>query len=62
MSKDNVKGRLGRLEAGFVRRRSIDDYSDEELIEIAGLSDVWPTLTEGEQDRLLESLAADGSA
>ena len=57
MSMDTVKGRLTRLEGGRGCRRTVDDYSDEELIEIAGLSDVWPGLTETERDRRLAELA-----
>lgn len=53
----DLRRRLDRLEAAPVRARTADTMTDEELIEIAGLADEWPTMTEAEKDEALGAIA-----
>lgn len=57
MHLKELKNRIERAEAGPVRPRAVDDMTDEELIEAAGLAPYWPNLTEPQRDRFLARLA-----
>jgi hypothetical protein len=46
MHLKELKNRIERAEAGPVRSRAVDDMTDEELIEAAGLAPYWQGLTE----------------
>lgn len=52
-----LRRRLAALETAPVRTRTADTMTDEELIEIVGLTDEWPTMTEAERDQALRTIA-----
>lgn len=57
MHLKELKNRIERAEAGPVRSRTVDDMTDEELIEAAGLAPYWRGLTERQRDQFLARLA-----